>query len=181
MPPKGRARTRFAVTAALKNTFAFRNGISGANNGRNVGTGLADMINPNLDAEYPVILGILGRTGHAVVADGYGYDASTRIKTLYHHVNMGWGGHEDIWYNLPDIGNYDTIPVCIYNIFPEGTGEIISGRVTDASGQPIWRRPSGPTCTRNDMETHHEQERHLRPGPSFRPPPCSRSRPAYPA
>ena len=72
------------------------------------------------------------------MADGYGYDASTRIKTLYHHVNMGWGGHEDIWYNLPDIGNYDTIPVCIYNIFPEGTGEIISGRVTDASGQPIW-------------------------------------------
>ncbi len=144
--PEGSGSDAFAVTAALKSTFAFRNGISGANNGRNVGTGLADMINPNLDAEYPVILGILGRTGHAVVADGYGYDASTRIKTLYHHVNMGWGGHEDIWYNLPDIGNYDTIPVCIYNIFPEGTGEIISGRVTDASGQPIWGddRPGRP-------------------------------------
>jgi hypothetical protein len=136
--PEGSGSDAFAITAALKDTFAFRNGISGANNGRNVGTGLAGMINPNLDAEYPVILGILGRTGHAVVADGYGYDTSTRTKTLYHHLNMGWGGHEDIWYNLPDIGNYDTIPVCIYNVFPEGTGEIISGRVTDALGRPIW-------------------------------------------
>ena len=178
--PEGSGSDAFAVTAALKSTFAFRNGISGANNGRNVGTGLADMINPNLDAEYPVILGILGRTGHAVVADGYGYDASTRIKTLYHHVNMGWGGHEDIWYNLPDIGNYDTIPVCIYNIFPEGTGEIISGRVTDASGQPIWARPSGPTCARNDMKASRTRKAST-PWPSFPPPPCSRSRPAYPA
>jgi hypothetical protein len=136
--PEGSGSDAFAITTALKSTFAFRNGISGANNGRNVGTGLAGMINPNLDAEYPVILGILGQTGHAVVVDGYGYDASTRVKALYHHLNMGWGGHDDIWYNLPDIGNYDTIPVCIYNIFPEGTGEIISGRVTDALGQPIW-------------------------------------------
>ncbi len=136
--PEGSGSDALAITVALKNTFAFRNGISGTNNGRDVGTGLAGMVNPNLDAEYPVILGILGQTGHGVVVDGYGYDASTRVKTLYHHVNMGWGGHEDIWYNLPDIGNYDTIPVCIYNIFPEGTGEIISGRVTDAFGQPIW-------------------------------------------
>ena len=150
--PEGSGADAFAVTAALKNTFAFRNGISGVNNGRNVGTGLAGMINPNLDAEYPVILGILGQTGHAVVVDGYGYDTSTRTKTLYHHVNMGWSGHEDIWYNLPDIGNYDTIPVCIYNIFPEGTGEIISGRVTDASGQPIW----GATV-RADLRTRRSE------------------------
>jgi len=136
--PEGSGADAFAITAALKSTFAFHNGISGANHGRNVGTGLAGMINPNLDAEYPVILGITGQSGHAVVVDGYGYDASTRTKTLYHHVNMGWGGHNDTWYNLPDIGNYDTIPVCIYNIFPAGTGEIISGQVTDASGQPIF-------------------------------------------
>ncbi len=136
--PDGSGSDAFAIPAALKSTFGFRNAVSGANNGRNIGAGLADMINPNLDAEYPVILGILGQTGHGVVVDGYGYDTSTRIKTLYHHLNMGWGGHEDIWYNLPDIGNYNTIPVCIYNIFPDGAGEIISGRVTDASGQPIW-------------------------------------------
>jgi len=151
--PEGSGADAFAITAALKNAFTFRNGISGANNGRDVGTGLAGMINPNLDAEYPVILGIMGASGHGVVVDGYGYDTSTRAKTLYHHVNMGWSGHEDIWYNLPDIGNYDTIPVCIYNIFPEGTGEIISGRVTDASGQPIWGASVGADLRTKRYET----------------------------
>jgi len=95
----------------------------------------------------------MGASGHGVVVDGYGYDTSTRAKTLYHHVNMGWSGHEDIWYNLPDIGNYDTIPVCIYNIFPEGTGEIISGRVTDASGQPIWGASVGADLRTKRYET----------------------------
>jgi hypothetical protein len=127
----------FAMGAALKSSFGFSNGITGANNGRDIGTGLANMINPNLDAEYPVILGILGKSGHAVLADGYGYDTSTRVKALYHHLNMGWSGYSDIWYNLPDIGNYDTVVVCIYNVFPDGTGEIVSGRVTDTAGQPM--------------------------------------------
>ncbi len=34
------------------------------------------MINPNLDAEHPVLLALMGSGGHAVVADGYGYDLS---------------------------------------------------------------------------------------------------------
>ena len=79
----------------------------------------------------------MGNSGHAVLVDGYGYDQSTRIKTLYHHLNMGWAGYNDLWYNLPEIGDYDTVPACIYNVFPTGTGEIISGRVTDATGWPI--------------------------------------------
>ena len=37
--------------------------------------------------------------GHAVVADGYGYQHTT----LYHHLNMGWNGFDDAWYNLPDV------------------------------------------------------------------------------
>jgi hypothetical protein len=146
----GSVEDAFAI-AALKGTFTFRSGISGAN-GRNLGTGLAGMITPNLDAEYPVILGILGRTGHAVVVDGYGYDASTRVKALYHHLNMGWGGHEDIWYNLPHAGNYDTIPVCIYNIFPEAQ---VRSSVDESPMPPASRsgaRPSGPTCARSDMK-----------------------------
>jgi len=135
--PDGSGADGFAIVPAFKSLFGFSNGISGANNGRNIGAALAGMVNPNLDAQYPVILGITGKSGHAVLVDGYGYDQSTRAKTIYHHVNMGWAGHEDIWYNLPAIGDYDTVPVCIYNVYVEGTGEIISGRVTDASGQPL--------------------------------------------
>jgi hypothetical protein len=135
--PDGSGADGFAMAPALKSLFGFSNGISGANNGRDIGSSLVAMINPNLDAGYPVILGIVGTSAHAVLADGYGYDLSTRVKTLYHHLNMGWAGYENIWYNLPNIANYDTVPVCVYNVFTEGTGEIVSGRVTDASGQPI--------------------------------------------
>jgi hypothetical protein len=135
--PEGSGADAFAVATALKDTFGFTNVVSGANHGRDIGAGLAAMINPNLDAQYPVFLGIIGATGHAAVVDGYGYDLSTNVKTLYHHLNMGWGGYNDIWYNLPKAGDYDTVPVCLYNLFTEGTGEIISGRVTDASGQPV--------------------------------------------
>ncbi len=135
--PEGSGADAFLIATTLKSVFGFRNGISGANGGKNVGPGLAGMVNPNLDAQFPVILGILGQTGHAVVVDGYGYDLATRTKPLYHHLNMGWAGRSDVWYNLPDIGNYDTVPVCVYNLFPAGTGEIVSGRVLDAAGQPI--------------------------------------------
>jgi hypothetical protein len=135
--PQGSGANAFAMVAAFKDVFGFSNAITGANDSRDLGSSLSNMINPNLDAQYPVLLGITGASGHAVLVDGYGYDPSTRIKTLYHHLNMGWAGYNDIWYNLPDIGNYDTVPVCIYNVFKDGTGEIVSGRVTDSSGWPI--------------------------------------------
>lgn len=127
---------------ALRNTFKYNNALRASDSIGNIGSSvLNNMVNTNLDAGYPVILGIKREetdSGHAVVADGYGYDFSR----LYHHLNMGWSGNDDIWYNLPDIDSsraelYDTVNGCIYNIFPSGSGEIISGRVTDTSGNPI--------------------------------------------
>ena len=117
---------------ALIQTFHYRNAIYGGNDGQNIGRGLINMINPSLDAGYPTMFGIFGGNaqGHAVVCDGYGYDSST----LYHHINIGYGGYADAWYNLPDILDFDTIVACLYNVFPSNTGEIISGRITDESG-----------------------------------------------
>ena len=75
--------------------------------------------------------------------DGYGYNSAT----LYHHLNLGWAGTADAWYNLPTISagsyNFTSVIECIYNIFPEGSGEIISGRVLDAAGNPV----NGATIT----------------------------------
>ncbi len=127
----------FAIPDGLTEVFRFTNAVNGANGGKEIGTGLVGMINPNLDAELPVLLTLLGNGGHAIVADGYGYDLSAQTRTLYHHLNMGWAGTSDLWYNLPDAGNYNAVVACVYNIFTEGQGEIISGRVTDASGQPL--------------------------------------------
>ena len=122
---------------ALIETFMYAGAVTGFNGGNNIGDGLIGMINPNLDAKYPVIIGIQGAGGHAVVCDGYGYNSST----LYHHLNMGWRGMYDAWYNLPDIDSspsYSSIYKCVYNIRPiNGGGEVVSGRIYSPSGEPI--------------------------------------------
>lgn len=98
----------------------------------------------SLDGGYPVILGISGSDGgHAVVGDGYGYSSSS----LYVHLNMGWSGNQNAWYNLPNVDDalygFSSLNSVVYNVFPTGTGEYLSGRVTDLSGVPL----SGATVT----------------------------------
>ncbi len=127
--------------SALTGTFGYSNAIYGFSYPNTIpGDSLISILNPDLDAGLPVLLGIYGTSsGHAVVADGYGYDTGT----LYHHLNLGWGGAQgsNAWYNLPtiDAGGYSFSLVgdCIYNIYTSGSGEIISGRVLDASGKPV--------------------------------------------
>jgi hypothetical protein len=123
---------------ALTTTFKYGNAVSGYNSGENIGSGLIDMINPNLDAKKPVILGVKGTGGHALVCDGYGYN----LSTMYHHLNMGWAGYYDAWYNLPTIDSaeyYSSVYKCIYNIHTVkgGDGEVLSGRILDHNGEPI--------------------------------------------
>ena len=138
--PGGSAATMPDTMIALIETFMYSNAVIGYNYGNNIGDGLNKMINPNLDAKAPVVLGIMenenSNNGHAVLCDGYGYNDST----LYHHLNMGWNGFDDVWYNLPtidsDIG-FNTITTCLYNIFTSDSGEIISGRVFDDLDNPV--------------------------------------------
>jgi hypothetical protein len=129
--------------SALVNTFKYSNAVIGGNEYSDIGASLKDMINTNLDAADPVLLAIYEYNngqyggGHAIVADGYGYNAST----LYHHLNLGWGGAADAWYNLPTVDTgYYTFSICvacIYNVYMNGDGEIISGRITNDAGTPI--------------------------------------------
>ncbi len=93
----------------------------------------------NLDAGYPVLLGLMGPSagGHAVLADGYGYSGGT----LFCHLNMGWDGSCDLWYAIPEIsaGGYEftVVDSIVYNIFPEIAGELATGRVLDEDGEPV--------------------------------------------
>ena len=90
----------------------------------------------NFDAKLPVSVEV---PGHAVVADGYGYDGDT----LYVHFNFGWNGSNDAWYAPPDLtdagSSYNSIQCIIYNIYPEGTPDctIVSGRLRDAAGSLV--------------------------------------------
>jgi hypothetical protein len=126
------------ATSALVNTFGYANAVYGGHNddaNNNIGAGLNGMVNPNLDAGCPVLFGISenGDYGHSIVCDGYGYQSST----LYHHLNFGWSGDWNLWYNLPDINAFNLVSDCVYNVWTNGTGEIISGRITDQGGKPI--------------------------------------------
>lgn len=131
------------AAVSLTSVFGYGNAKKGYYAGNNIPyNNLMRMINPNLDAQLPVLLGIYDPTpapgGHAVVADGYGQ----QLSTWYHHLNMGWAGDDNWWYNLPNIdttknGTFSIVDKCIYNIYKSGGGEIISGRVLDANGQPL--------------------------------------------
>ncbi|MEI6914278.1 MAG: SUMF1/EgtB/PvdO family nonheme iron enzyme, partial [Armatimonadota bacterium] len=120
---------------ALKNTF----GYSAVESESLSPSAFDAAVNSNLNAGYPVLFAISNwftGSGHAVVCDGYGYNAGT----IYHHLNMGWTGSQDVWYNLPDINSspaYDGVDGVIYNINKTSTGEIISGRVLDDIGLPV--------------------------------------------
>ena len=98
-----------------------------------------DGILANLDAGHPVMLGIMSGSyeGHAILADGYGYANGT----LYCHLNMGWSGSSDFWYALPDIPSdlytFSSVTDISYNMFPDRTGELVTGRVLDPDGVPV--------------------------------------------
>ncbi len=118
--------------AALTNVFGYASAFR-----FDQGANPTNAINPNLDARLPVVLSLAGTSeGHAVVCDGYGYQDGS----LYHHLNMGWGGAKDLWYALPDVQptgySFTNITYIYANVLPSGSGEIVSGRVL-ADGLPV--------------------------------------------
>ena len=154
--PEGSGAIMPDTMFALLDTFMYSNVVLGYNSGNDIGDGLIKMINPNLDAKAPVVLGIMedenSYTGHAVLCDGYGYNYST----LYHHLNMGWQGIDDAWYNLPVINvdkEFNAITSCLYNIYTSGSGEIISGRVFDSEDNPV---PNAVVFARSGTQSTYE-------------------------
>ncbi|MFZ4856532.1 MAG: C10 family peptidase [Desulfuromonadaceae bacterium] len=130
------ADATMAATSLIR--FGYGNAIAAFNSNNDIPSSMRNqMVNPNLDAGLPVLLGISGDYGgHAVLADGYGYQSTT----LYHHLNMGWSGSYDLWYNLPTITDqsfgFSSVQTVIYNVYTSGSGEIISGRIVDCAGAP---------------------------------------------
>ena len=94
-------------------------------------------VHPNLDAGIPVFIALSGNGDHSTVCDGYG----TNQATLYHHLNLGWSGQKDAWYNLPNVDTewyqFTSVTWYYFNIFTNGSGEIVSGRITDSGNHPI--------------------------------------------
>ncbi len=91
--------------------------------------------------------------GHAIIADGYGYDGS---GTLYVHFNFGWTGSSDGWYAPPDLSavhsQFTSIQDVMYNVYPPSKGDpdltIVSGVVKNGSS-----RVGGAAVTAECRET----------------------------
>ncbi|MBN2234740.1 MAG: C10 family peptidase [Opitutales bacterium] len=134
----GSGASTYYTSLRLKDRFGYANSIYTQGTELTTDGLLNRIVNPNLDFGSPTILSIRNDKGegHAIIADGYGYNSST----LYHHLNMGWGGSQDAWYNLPNVDDayygFSKVQAAVYNIFVSGTGEIISGRVLNHDGTP---------------------------------------------
>ena len=90
----------------------------------------------NLDAKLPVILNV---PGHSIIGDGYGYIG----KTLYYHLNLGWGSGYSAWYAPPNDltrvnEKFRGFDAACYNIYTTRDPSLViaSGRVTDETGRP---------------------------------------------
>jgi len=131
------------IAVALKSNFGYSNAIGLI---RDINDSYKkNAIFASLDAQSPVSLSIEHRdsegnatSGHAIVADGYGYDGT---GTDYVHLNFGWRGSSDAWCNIPEnIGttyDYNAVDGIVFNVFTNKTGELITGRVVDEFGIPV--------------------------------------------
>ena len=146
----GSGTIAYHTEKALKDLFHYRQAVylEQFNTKTGVMGQLENAVLANLDAGCPVMMGISGKDvatrqniGHEIVGDGYGYIDGT----LYVHLNLGWSGSWDAWYNLPTIdaysgrvgSNFNLFDDLVYNIFPEDALEVISGRVLGDDGMPI--------------------------------------------
>ncbi len=108
---------------------------------------------PSLDLKSPCGVSV---PGHAIVADGYGYNSGT----LYVHFNFGWTGTDNAWYNPPDLTDADSdftsIDNILYNIYPpsvcsDSGRSILSGRVLNSSGNKV---ENATVTARNGSSTY---------------------------
>ena len=129
----GSSATPANIKSAIQNTFSY----SVAS--KSFSTSTASDLYATLDAKCPAILYLESSENHAVVADGY----AVKSGLTYTHLNMGWDGTDNCWYNLPYVdasssGVYYSAYQMLYNIVTGYTNKgVISGRVLDSSGNPV--------------------------------------------
>jgi len=102
----------------------------------------APTMTQELNAGRPVECAVRGAAGgHAIVCDGWGTD--TTGVTVF-HLNMGWGGSQNDWYNIPHFStppyNWTSLVGFTYRIAPNqpppGPGNHVVVTVSDCRGYP---------------------------------------------
>lgn len=128
----GTSSTLQDFSDVLKEKFGFQGATyASVKNGTMTLTEVVTTIQKEVGKSRPVVLGISGKNAqggtmaHGVIADGYGKVGTT----LYTHLNMGWNGTGDAWYNIQgastvDIpldwgGKYNAVDAIIYDLRPK--------------------------------------------------------------
>jgi len=80
-------------------------------------TAFYDTLKEDLNQGRPAILYVKGlgaTTGHILICDGH------ESSTSRYHLNMGWGGHSDGWYALPEDmpASYSVVEYAVVHIQP---------------------------------------------------------------
>ena len=122
-------------STAFTNKFGF--------GGAGRGGSSADSMRANFDARRPVCLTVAMTNpllpppggNHAIVGDGYG----TEHGTWYFHCNYGggWAWYDYDEYVYSGSTEWSGFGYSVGNIYRTGDGMIISGRITDAHGNPV--------------------------------------------
>lgn len=131
----------YMLSRALTKVFGYPNAVALQRIDNLPAETLRRALASNFDAGLPVALSIGGPSGgHEVVGDGYGYSGGQ----FYCHVNLGWSGSGNAWYAPPNIydgrHSFTVFDGLVYNIFMDEADQgatIVSGRVLDASQQPV--------------------------------------------
>ena len=112
------------------------------------------MINPNLDARYPVLLGIRGPQRRTCGRGGW-----LRLQCFHPLPPLESGLVGSVLQpgtpcpsSIPASYTFTVIDGCVYNAYTNGTGEIISGRVLDQIGRPVIN--ASVTATRTGGGTY---------------------------
>ena len=112
----------------LRNRFDFDTAVDCSYN-----PGNTTLQNNMIDAQ-PAMLGVIGTPeyGHAIICDGYNEGDGT------FHLNYGWGGNSDGWYDIPSgmPGGFNTVTSACVNIEGGTVPFVLSGWVNDANVDP---------------------------------------------
>lgn len=129
--------------SALTGSFGYANAIGYCPKGGLPFDGIRNAIFASLDIGSPVMASLVADddAGHQVLIDGYGFDGATP----YVHILFGWPAWSDMcdcWYVLPRVNptedkDFTRVDGIVYNIFPNDTGDVLSGRVLDEAGKPV--------------------------------------------
>ncbi len=105
----------------------------------------------NLRAGYPVHLAVenqAGTSGHNVVVDAY------RESNGKFHINFGWGGYKDGWYEIPDAGGFSygwtKIEGIILDIIPDG-GQMAIDAPTSEQPLEVFPNPVADVLCLKDL------------------------------